>query len=104
TETVPPSTSLISLEESSDSKTVEILQDQQENKEARSHKKKEVENIVQDVFDFTVDKSDKNHMTNFSLTAQDPWEKIFRETFEKDGIEKERENKASSNVVTPAKG
>ncbi|CAG8651229.1 1174_t:CDS:2, partial [Funneliformis mosseae] len=35
---------------------------------------------------------------------EDPWEKIIRETFEKDGIEKERKNKASSNVVTPAKG
>ncbi|CAG8616168.1 1962_t:CDS:10 [Funneliformis mosseae] len=35
---------------------------------------------------------------------EDPWKKIIRETFEKDGIKKERENKASSNVVTPAKG
>ncbi|RHZ44424.1 hypothetical protein Glove_726g7 [Diversispora epigaea] len=36
------------VSEFSDSKTVEILQDQQQNKEVRSHKKKEVENIVQD--------------------------------------------------------
>ena len=28
-------------------------------KESRSHKKKEVENIVQDVFDFTMDRSKK---------------------------------------------
>ncbi|CAG8675803.1 7743_t:CDS:2, partial [Ambispora gerdemannii] len=92
TEIILPSTSLMSLEESisgergcvvitpdnssevsefSDSKTVEILQDQQQNKEVRSHKKKEVENIVQDVFDFIVDESDKNHMTKFSITGRE---------------------------------
>ncbi|RIA94524.1 hypothetical protein C1645_817896 [Glomus cerebriforme] len=38
-------------------------------KEARSHKKKEAKNIVQDVFDFSIDESDKNHMMKFSLTA-----------------------------------
>ncbi|CAG8603290.1 4144_t:CDS:2 [Ambispora gerdemannii] len=59
------------VSEFSDSKTVEILQDQQQNKEVRSHKKKEVENMVQDVFDFTVDESDKNHITKFSLTGHE---------------------------------
>ncbi|RIA90670.1 hypothetical protein C1645_823044 [Glomus cerebriforme] len=40
------------------------------------------------------------------LEVEDFWEKIIRETFEEDEarIEKERENKASSNVVIPAKG
>ncbi|CAB4419050.1 unnamed protein product [Rhizophagus irregularis] len=87
----PPSTSPMTLEESisgergcvviipdnssevfefSDSKTVKKLRDQQQDKEARSHKKKEVENIVQDVFDFTMDESDKNHMAKFSLTGR----------------------------------
>jgi hypothetical protein len=38
-------------------------------KESRSHKKKEAENIMQDVFDFTIDGSKKNHMTEISLTG-----------------------------------
>jgi hypothetical protein len=38
-----------------------------QDKESRSHKKKEAENIVQDVFDFTMDESEKNHMTKISL-------------------------------------
>jgi len=59
------------VSEFSDSKIVEILQDQQQNKEVRSHKKKEVENIVQDVFDFTVDESDKNLLTKFSLMGRE---------------------------------
>ncbi|CAG8725982.1 16247_t:CDS:1, partial [Dentiscutata heterogama] len=53
----------------SDSKTVKKLQNQQQDKEARSHKKKEVENIIQDVFDFMMDESDKNHMAKFLLTS-----------------------------------
>jgi hypothetical protein len=46
-------------------------------KESRSHKKKEAENIVQDVFDFTMDGSEKNqpkgalHMTEISLTGRE---------------------------------
>uniref|UniRef100_U9TA06 Uncharacterized protein n=2 Tax=Rhizophagus irregularis TaxID=588596 RepID=U9TA06_RHIID len=46
-------------------------------KESRSHKKKEVENIVQDVFDFTMDRSEKKqpegalHMTEISLTGRE---------------------------------
>ena len=31
-----------------------------QDKESRSHKKKEAENIVQDIFDFTMDGSEKN--------------------------------------------
>ncbi|CAG8779333.1 10744_t:CDS:1, partial [Ambispora leptoticha] len=45
--------------------------DQQQNKEVRSHKKKEVENIMQDVFDFTMNESNKNHMTKFLLTGHE---------------------------------
>ncbi|CAI2196494.1 15808_t:CDS:1, partial [Funneliformis geosporum] len=40
-------------------------------KESRSHKKKEAENIVQDVFDFTMDRSEKKHMTEISLTGRE---------------------------------
>ncbi|GES85294.1 hypothetical protein GLOIN_2v1598257 [Rhizophagus clarus] len=40
-------------------------------KESRSHKKKEAENIVQDVFDFTMDGSEKNHMTEILLTGRE---------------------------------
>jgi hypothetical protein len=40
-----------------------------QSKESRSHKKKEAENIVQNVFDFTMDGSEKNHMTEISLTG-----------------------------------
>ncbi|GES77847.1 hypothetical protein GLOIN_2v1788264 [Rhizophagus clarus] len=57
-----------STSEFSVSKIVKKLQDQQQDKEVQSHKKKEVENIVQAVFDFTIDESDKNHMAKFSLT------------------------------------
>ena len=42
-----------------------------QDKESRSHKKKEAENIVQDVFDFTMDGSEKNHMTEISLTGRE---------------------------------
>jgi hypothetical protein len=37
---------------------------------------------------------------------ENSWEKIIREAFEEDEvrIKKEKENKASSNIVTPAKG
>ncbi len=39
-------------------------------KKSQSHKKKEVENIVQDVFDFTATSaSEKNHMTEISMMA-----------------------------------
>ncbi|CAG8649245.1 11910_t:CDS:2, partial [Acaulospora morrowiae] len=38
-------------------------------KESRSHKKKKTENIVQDVFDFIMDGSEKKHMTEFRLRA-----------------------------------
>ena len=40
-----------------------------QDKEPRSHKKKEAENIVQDVFDFTMDGSEKNYMMEISLTG-----------------------------------
>jgi hypothetical protein len=40
-----------------------------QDRESRSHKKKEAENIVQDIFDFTMDGSEKNHMTEISLTG-----------------------------------
>ncbi|RGB23023.1 hypothetical protein C1646_822289 [Rhizophagus diaphanus] len=40
-------------------------------KESRLHKKKGVENIVQDVFDFTVDGSEKNHITEILLTGRE---------------------------------
>ncbi|CAI2168080.1 9404_t:CDS:2 [Funneliformis geosporum] len=42
-----------------------------QDKESRSHKKKEAENIVQDVFDFTMDGSEKKHMTEISLTGRE---------------------------------
>src|SRR6266496_1075920 len=42
-----------------------------QDKESRSHKKKEAENIVQDVFDFTMDGSEKNHMMEISLTGRE---------------------------------
>ncbi|CAG8742033.1 4734_t:CDS:2, partial [Racocetra fulgida] len=41
-----------------------------QDKESRSHKKKVAENIVQDVFDFTMDGSEKNHMTEILLTGR----------------------------------
>ncbi|CAI2183571.1 6131_t:CDS:2 [Funneliformis geosporum] len=40
------------------------------NKKSQSHKKKEAENIVQDVFDFmTTSAPEKNHMTEISMTG-----------------------------------
>ena len=36
-----------------------------------SRKKKETENIVQDVFDFTVDESEKKNTTKISLTGRE---------------------------------
>ncbi|CAG8625493.1 1215_t:CDS:10, partial [Racocetra fulgida] len=42
-----------------------------QDKESRSHKKKEAENIVQDIFDFTMDGFEKNHMTEISLTGRE---------------------------------
>ncbi len=38
-------------------------------KESRLHKKKEAENIMQDVFDFTMNGSKKNHMIEILLTG-----------------------------------
>ncbi|CAG8802978.1 27518_t:CDS:2 [Gigaspora margarita] len=38
--------------------------------ESKSHKKKEAENIVQDVFDFTKDGPGENHMMKISLTGR----------------------------------
>ena len=49
------------------SPTFSVTQD----KESRSHKKKETENIMQDIFDFTMDESEKNHMTEISLTGRE---------------------------------
>ncbi|CAI2188290.1 11124_t:CDS:2, partial [Funneliformis geosporum] len=41
-----------------------------QNKKSQSHKKKEAENIVQDVFDFmTTSAPEKNHMTEISMTG-----------------------------------
>ncbi len=38
---------------------------------SQSHKKREAENIVQDVFDFTATSApEKNHMTEISMTAR----------------------------------
>src|ERR1051325_9372294 len=46
-------------------------QDLSKVKESQSHKKREVENIVQDVFDFTATSApEKNHMTEISMTAR----------------------------------
>ena len=39
-----------------------------QDKESRSHKKREAENIMQNVFDFTMDGSEKNHMMEILLT------------------------------------
>ena len=40
-------------------------------KKSQSHKKREAENIVQDVFDFTATSApEKNHMTEISMTAR----------------------------------
>ena len=39
-------------------------------KKSQSHKKREVENIVQDVFDFTTSAPEKNHMTEISMIPQ----------------------------------
>ncbi|CAB4424562.1 unnamed protein product [Rhizophagus irregularis] len=40
------------------------------NKKSQSHKKREAENIVQDVFDFTaISAPEKNHITEISMTA-----------------------------------
>src|SRR6266498_3601778 len=61
------------------SPTFSVTQD----KESRSYKKKEAENIVQDVFDFTMDGSEKNHMTEISLTGCE--ENNYQEKIESQG-------------------
>ncbi|CAG8703061.1 6988_t:CDS:2, partial [Funneliformis mosseae] len=95
TETTLPSTSLISLKESSDSKTEDELLEVKVSASIES--------------DSLSSETNQNSVLKMQMEAlvsaeEDPWEKIIRETFKKDGIEKEREKKTSSNVVTPVKG
>jgi hypothetical protein len=53
-----------------DAETIASDHQQTSGESKLSHKKKEVENIVQDVFDFTVDESEEN-MTKISLTGRE---------------------------------
>ena len=55
------------LHESATQDSSSIMKD----KKSQSHKKREAENIVQDVFDFTATSApEKNHMTEISMTAR----------------------------------
>ncbi|GET03405.1 hypothetical protein GLOIN_2v1598257 [Rhizophagus clarus] len=65
-----------------------------QDKEPRSHKKKEAENIVQDVFDFTMDGSEKKHVTEISLTGRE--ENNCHEKIESRGV---LEELSSSDVL-----
>ncbi|CAG8568968.1 4746_t:CDS:2, partial [Dentiscutata heterogama] len=84
-------------------------------KKSQSHKKRKVENIVQDAFDFTATLEISNDQNNIlekqakllvsATQAEDDFDKMIIEAFEEEEarIEKERQNKATLNIVTPAK-